>query len=140
MQDHIIFIGEVDKDADALAEWTATWLTEHEVDIEPTLYVCSDIETAKASIEAPLAMANPPALVIINHGENDLEMKEFSELLKRCIPESWVVDLLHPSSELPDSEGSFAVLRPVHKEDWFSFLEHLFFKAQSPQWSRALNS
>ncbi len=137
---HIVLIGKADYDSETLAQWTVEWLIHNKITDEPNLYLCSEIDTARASIETPLFEGNPPGLIVINHSDTDEEMRRFSKRVRNAIPECWTVDLLQKEDALPTDPHAFALLKPVYKEDWDHFLDHLFHKAATPQWSRALSN
>jgi len=136
---HIVLIGEADYDSETLAQWTVEWLIRNKITDDPNIYLCSDLVTARASIEAPLFEGNPPSLIVINHSESEPETRRFSKQVRNAVPECWTIDLLQKEDPMPSDPHSFALLKPVHKEDWDRFLEHLFSKAATPQWSRALS-
>jgi hypothetical protein len=138
VQGYIILIAEATLEAEILSSWTVDWILEHEVSVEPTVYLVDNLDLARKSIEVPLAQAIPPALVILDHSHGRGEVESFSKFLKESIPETWIIDLLTPDSTLPSESQIFALFKPIRKEDWEGVLTHVFGLAGSPQWSKAI--
>jgi len=136
---HIFFIApNSDEWLDTLARWTVQWILRNEIPVDTTIYTCSSLEQAGESLAGPLAAGMPPALVVIDHCKPDPAITRFGELLRSCIPETWVVEMVTGESPLPqDGESAFLVRKPVNRGDWEDVLQHVFIQARSPQWSRA---
>lgn len=137
---HIVLIGKADYDSETLARWTVKWLIENKVTSDPSLYVCTEIETARTSIEAPLFEGNPPSLIIVNHIDSDPEILAFSKYIRKCLPECWIVDLFQDNDQVPMDDSMVSLVKPIHEKDWTEFLSHLFFNAATPQYSKAITT
>jgi hypothetical protein len=137
---HIVLIGKADYDSETLARWTVKWLIENKITSDPSLYVCTEIETARASIETPLFEGNPPSLIIVNHIDSDPEVLAFSKFIRGCLPECWIVDLFQDNDQVPMDNSMVSLVKPIHENDWTEFLSHLFFNAATPQYSKAITS
>jgi len=135
---HIFFVAPVsDEQMDVLAQWTVQWILNNEIPIDTTIYTCSSIDEAEASISVPLAQGTPPALIVIDHGAPDPRITAFGEKLRSCVPESWIIELVDNRSWLPaDLHNAFLVRKPIHRRDWDDVLSHVFLQSHNPQWSR----
>lgn len=92
---------------------------------------------AQSSIALPLTQSQAPSLVVIDHCETSAAISQFSETLRNCIPEAWIIELVDNESWLPrDLQNAFLVRKPIRKDDWDDVLQHVFLRAGSPQWSR----
>lgn len=139
MRGHVLLVSTDALFASKWADFTANWLLKHGVDPDPVVYVCHDLKLAEKSIQLPLSEALPPALVILDHQEADQRMVEFSQKLRDCIPETWVVDLIPRGGLLPANlETAHIISKPINQDDWDELFHLLFFQAANPQWSRTL--
>lgn len=139
MKGHVLLISKDAPFAHQWSQFTADWLEKHGVDPNPIVYVCNDFSLAQKSIEIPLSIAQPPALVIIDHQLNDQDASIFSKKLRDCIPESWILDLVDRDNTLPiQFESAHIISKPVHEDDWNEFFHMMFFQAANPQWSKSL--
>ncbi len=139
MNGHILLLTTSVEHAEQIADWTVAWLIAKKLDPHPMVFVCHDLEMAERSLELPLQQAKPPALVILDHQGKDPEMSRFSKKLRDCIPESWVVDLVSKEGLLPaDPSSAHVIWKPTLREDWEDLLGHLFLRASTPQWSKAM--
>ena len=136
---HIFFIAPDSGDwLDTLARWTVQWILRNEIPIDTTIYTCSSLEQANETLAEPLAAGSPPALVVIDHTNQDPAITRFGELLRSCIPETWVIEMVTGETPLPqDGDQAFLVHKPIRRGDWEDVLQHVFVQARSPQWSRA---
>ncbi len=135
---HIFFIAPTpDTNLDEISEWTLFWLLEHNLVPDTAIYNCHTVRQALAAIEAPLSIGEPPALVVIDHSTPPREeIIKFADNLRNCIPESWILEIVPNDMPLPAAkENAFWVRKPVCKEDWIAVLDHVFFRAGTPQWS-----
>lgn len=139
MLGHVLLVSRDAAYASKWADSTANWLLKHGLDPDPVVYVCHDIKLAEKSITLPLADASPPMLVILDHMDQDERMVDFSNKLRDCIPETWIVDLIPREGLLPKNlETAHILSKPIHQEDWDELFHLLFFQAANPQWSRTL--
>jgi hypothetical protein len=139
MYGHILLLTSSVEHAEQIADWTVAWLIDQKIDQHPMVFVCHDLEMAERSLEMPLRDAKPPSLVILDHQGSDQAMARFSKRLRDCIPESWIVDLVPRDGLMPADPTSAHVLwKPTLREDWEDLLAHLFLRATTPQWSRAI--
>lgn len=135
---HIFFIApDADSNLDEIAQWTLYWLLEHNLIPDTAVYNCHNLRQALVAIEAPLAIGEAPALVVLDHSTPPKEeVLEFAQKLHNCIPESWIVEIVPKEMPLPQiQENSFWISKPVCRADWIAVLEHIFLKAGTPQWS-----
>ena len=135
---HIFFIApNSDSNLDEIAEWTLYWLLEHNLVPDTAIYNCHNLRQALVAIEAPLAIGEPPALIVLDHATPPQEETlQFATKLHNCIPESWIVEITPRDMPLPHvQEHSFWIQKPVSEADWKAVLEHVFLKAGSPQWT-----
>ncbi len=135
---HIFFIAPTaDSNLDEISQWTLYWLLEHNLVPDTAIYNCHNLRQASVAIEAPLALGEPPALVVIDHSTPpQSEAIHFAKKLRNCIPESWIVEITPDNMPLPSvDENSFWVQKPVTKESWIAILKHIFLTAGTPQWS-----
>lgn len=135
---HIFFVTpSSDEQLDTLAQWTMEWILDNDIPYDSTVYSCTSLEMAEASIAIPLAHGISPSLVVIGHGAPYQEITRFGETLRSCIPETWIIELVDGDSWLPtDLQHAFMVRRPIRREDWNDVLQHVFLQAVTPQWSR----
>jgi hypothetical protein len=135
---HILLISQSNFHTQEMCQWTVDWILENDIPIETTVYLCDSVEMATKSLQNPIQEATPPSLIILDH-EIPEPLLQFSALLKDCLPESWVIDLIPTDNHVPEGLGSFVVSKPVSKDDWFGILEHIFKNAHTPQWSKTLD-
>lgn len=135
---HIFFIAPDSNEwLDTLARWTVQWILNHEIPVDTTIFTCCSLEQASESLSQPLANGTPPALVVIDHCKADPAVTRFGELLRACIPETWVIEMVTGETPLPrDGEQAFLVRKPVNRADWEDVLHYVFVQARTPQWSR----
>ena len=132
---HIVLISSDESLADPLSQWTVDWLDRYKVPVEKTLYHCTDLKLATASLQIPLQMGHPPSLVIIDHSIDITEAQPFARLLRDCLPEVWIIELANQTSYLPEALNAFVLMKPVCQKDWDDILHHVYVQAITPQWS-----
>ena len=100
---HIFFIApDADSNLDEIAQWTLYWLLEHNLIPDTAIYNCHNLRQALVAIEAPLAIGEAPALVVLDHSTPPKEeVLEFAQKLHNCIPESWIVEIVPREMPLP---------------------------------------
>jgi hypothetical protein len=132
----IVFIAAAGGEVQNLPAWTSDWLAENH-EPEPTVYLCSGLATSRKRLAESLRLGNPPALVVIDHGEGaDPEAAGFGSYLRACIPEAWIVELVESEHPLPhDLDRAFIVPKPVTQSAWENVLAFVLQRSQSPQWS-----
>jgi hypothetical protein len=135
----IFYIGNITAQSRNLSHWTMEWLESKHLYAGPSVYACTHLELALESLQKPLDEGKTPSLIIIDHSmaENN-EISRFSDHVRSCLPECWIIDLVNPNSILPRDLTAFTLSAPVKRTDWEDILTHVFLMASSPQWSRAM--
>lgn len=132
----IFYIGKISKESKNLAKWTMDWLEDRKFYAGPAVYACSNVNLAIKTLSKPLAKGQPPSLIIIDYNIDNDNIEDFSNKLRSCIPECWIIDLVDKHSIIPNNTTAFALLKPIKKAHWEELLAHIFINATSPQWSK----
>jgi hypothetical protein len=135
----VFFIGMITEDSRSLSKWVMEWLELNHLYAGPAVYACTNMELAADSLQKPLDHGQAPSLIIVDHNLNCPDISAFCAGIRNALPESWVIELVDHQSTIPYDQSAFTLLKPLKKGDWDDILAHIYLKANSPQWSRALD-
>lgn len=134
---HIVFIAQDDAETSRLCDDLTEWLGKNRPEVRPNLFLISVCDIALRAVARPIAIGEAPALIVADHKLDPARVPVLADRLRDLFPESWVVEMVDETSAIPRSPEALVLRKPVASNEWISFLEHIFLRAQTPQWSRA---
>ena len=135
---HIVAIAPPSQELKRLSSWIISWVQDKDISIDPTVYTCSNTKLARHSLQVPLELGSPPSLIIIDHDINEEDISAFAREVREGIPETWVIELASDNTIIPQENNIFLLKKPFKKTEWEEILTHVFLKASTPQWSKAI--